>query len=44
MRIGMLALIAWRMPPRQYSPWEHVVSILTEGLVERRILYVHNEE
>lgn len=44
MRIGMLALIAWRVPPRHYNPWEHIVSILTGGLVERRILYGHNEE
>ena len=33
-RIGMLAPIAWRVPPRHYGPWERVVSLLTEGLVE----------
>ncbi|WP_309572704.1 glycosyltransferase family 4 protein [Deinococcus sp.] len=33
LRIGMLAPIAWRVPPRQYGPWERVVSLLTEGLV-----------
>ena len=37
MRIGMLAPIAWRVPPRHYGPWERVVSILTEGLVERGV-------
>jgi glycosyltransferase involved in cell wall biosynthesis len=35
MRIGMLAPIAWRVPPRHYGPWELVVSRLTEGLVAR---------
>ena len=30
----MLAPIAWRVPPRHYGPWERVVSLLTEGLVE----------
>ncbi len=34
LRIGMLAPIAWRVPPRHYGPWEQVVSLLTEGLVE----------
>jgi glycosyltransferase involved in cell wall biosynthesis len=33
-RIGMLAPIAWRVPPRHYGPWERVVSLLTEGLVQ----------
>jgi glycosyltransferase involved in cell wall biosynthesis len=33
LRIGMLAPIAWRVPPRHYGPWERVVSLLTEGLV-----------
>ncbi|MCS6874573.1 MAG: glycosyltransferase family 4 protein [Acidobacteriota bacterium] len=35
MKIGMLAPISWRVPPRHYGPWERVVSILTEGLVAR---------
>jgi glycosyltransferase involved in cell wall biosynthesis len=35
MRIGMIAPISWRVPPRGYGPWERVVSLLTEGLVER---------
>ena len=30
----MLAPIAWRVPPRHYGPWERVVSLLTEGLVD----------
>lgn len=33
MRVGMIAPIAWRVPPRHYGPWERVVSLLTEGLV-----------
>lgn len=35
MRVAMLAPIAWRTPPRDYGPWESVVSLLTEGLVQR---------
>ena len=31
----MLSPIAWRTPPRDYGPWEQVVSLLTEGLVRR---------
>jgi glycosyltransferase involved in cell wall biosynthesis/quercetin dioxygenase-like cupin family protein len=37
MKIAMLSPIAWRTPPRQYGPWEHIVSLLTEGLVKRGI-------
>src|SRR3972149_9598019 len=37
MRIAMLSPIAWRTPPREYGPWELVVSLLTEGLVGRGI-------
>ncbi len=37
MRIAMLSPIAWRTPPRHYGPWEHVVSVLTEGLVKRGV-------
>jgi glycosyltransferase involved in cell wall biosynthesis len=36
-RIGILAPIAWRTPPRHYGPWERVCSLLTEGLVERGV-------
>lgn len=35
MLIGMLAPISWRVPPRNYGPWETVVSNLTEGLVAK---------
>ncbi|MEE8520138.1 MAG: glycosyltransferase family 4 protein [Gemmatimonadota bacterium] len=35
LRIAMLAPVAWRTPPRHYGPWERVVALLTEGLVER---------
>jgi hypothetical protein len=37
LRVGMLAPIAWRVPPRHYGPWERVVAILTEGLVARGV-------
>ena len=37
MRLAMLAPVAWRTPPRHYGPWEQVVSLLTEGLVERGV-------
>src|SRR5216684_1249088 len=37
LRVGMLAPIAWRVPPSHYGPWERVVSILTEGLVARDV-------
>jgi len=35
MKIAILSPIAWRTPPRHYGPWERVVSILCEGLVEQ---------
>jgi glycosyltransferase involved in cell wall biosynthesis len=35
MHIAMLSPIAWRTPPRNYGPWESVVSLLTEELVSR---------
>jgi len=37
LRVGMLAPISWRVPPRHYGPWERVVSILTEGLAVRGV-------
>jgi glycosyltransferase involved in cell wall biosynthesis len=37
MRVGIIAPISWRVPPRHYGPWERVVSILCEGLVRRGI-------
>src|SRR5437870_3287301 len=37
LRVGMLAPISWRVPPRHYGPWERVVSLLTEGLAERGV-------
>jgi len=36
-RVGLLAPISWRVPPRHYGPWERVVSLLAEGLVERGV-------
>src|SRR5690606_30805716 len=36
-KVGMLAPISWRTPPRGYGPWELFVSILTEGLVKRGV-------
>jgi glycosyltransferase involved in cell wall biosynthesis len=35
MRIGILAPIAWRTPPRKYGPWEQVCANLADGLAER---------
>lgn len=35
MKLAMLSPIAWRTPPRHYGPWENVVSLLTESLVQR---------
>jgi len=37
LRVGVLAPIAWRVPPRHYGPWEQFASLLTEGLVDRGI-------
>lgn len=37
LRVGMLAPISWRTPPRSYGPWEQFVSLLTEGLVQRGV-------
>ncbi|MFX0186450.1 MAG: glycosyltransferase family 4 protein [Candidatus Hodarchaeota archaeon] len=37
MHVAMLSPIAWRTPPRHYGPWESVVSLLTEGLVDKGI-------
>ena len=34
MRIAVLSPISWRTPPRRYGPWESVVSLLTEELVQ----------
>jgi hypothetical protein len=35
MRIALLSPIAWRTPPRHYGPWETIVSLLAEGLVNK---------
>ncbi|NLG33574.1 MAG: glycosyltransferase family 4 protein [Syntrophomonadaceae bacterium] len=35
MKIALLSPIAWRTPPRHYGPWEKIVSLIAEGLVER---------
>jgi glycosyltransferase involved in cell wall biosynthesis len=37
LRVALLAPIAWRTPPLHYGPWEQVVSLLCEGLVERGV-------
>jgi len=36
-RVGLLAPVAWRTPPRHYGPWEQVTSTLAEGLVSRGV-------
>jgi glycosyltransferase involved in cell wall biosynthesis len=33
LRVGVLAPIAWRTPPRHYGPWEQFASLLADGLV-----------
>ena len=33
-RIAVLSPISWRTPPLHYGPWESVVSLLTEELVQ----------
>lgn len=33
----MISPIAWRTPPTHYGPWEQVVSLLTEGLINHGI-------
>ncbi|HEU5363902.1 MAG TPA: glycosyltransferase family 4 protein [Hanamia sp.] len=35
MRIALLAPLTWRTPPRNYGPWEQVVSVLAEGLIKQ---------
>jgi glycosyltransferase involved in cell wall biosynthesis len=35
--IAVLSPISWRTPPRDYGPWESVVSVLTENLVRMGI-------
>lgn len=37
LRVGILAPLSWRVPPRSYGPWEQFVSLLTEGLVARGV-------
>jgi glycosyltransferase involved in cell wall biosynthesis len=37
MKIAMISPIAWRTPPHHYGPWEQVVSLLTEGLINNDI-------
>jgi glycosyltransferase involved in cell wall biosynthesis len=37
LRLALLSPVAWRTPPRHYGPWERVVSLLAEGLVERGV-------
>lgn len=37
MRIGILAPITWRIPPRAYGPWEYVAGSLAAGLVARGV-------
>jgi len=37
MRIGLISTPAWRTPPRHYGPWERVVSLITEGLIDAGI-------
>ena len=34
MKVAMLSPISWRTPPRHYGPWESIVSLLTETLLD----------
>jgi hypothetical protein len=33
-RVAILSPISWRTPPLHYGPWESVVNLLSEGLVQ----------
>ncbi|WP_433659129.1 glycosyltransferase family 4 protein [Nocardia sp. CA-128927] len=35
MKIGVIASVAHRTPPKNYGPWEHIASTLAEGFVAR---------
>jgi glycosyltransferase involved in cell wall biosynthesis len=35
MKIGVIASIAHRVPPKNYGPWEQIASTVTEGFVAR---------
>lgn len=35
MKVGILAPIAWRTPPRKYGPWEQVCANLADGLADK---------
>lgn len=35
MKIGVIASVAHRLPPRNYGPWEQIASTLTEGFLAR---------
>ncbi|HWL51153.1 MAG TPA: glycosyltransferase family 4 protein [Chthoniobacteraceae bacterium] len=37
LRVGVIAPLSWRVPPRHYGPWELVTSLMVEGLVERGV-------
>jgi len=34
MKIGVIASIAHRLPPKNYGPWEQIAATLTEGFVD----------
>jgi len=37
LKIALISPIAWRTPPRDYGPWESIVSLLCEGLIKRKV-------
>lgn len=37
MKAALLSPIAWRTPPLHYGPWENIVSLLAEGLVQQGV-------
>lgn len=37
LRVAVISPIAWRTPPRNYGPWEKIVSMIVEGLAAKGI-------
>lgn len=37
LKVALISPIAWRTPPRHYGPWESIVSLLCEGLINKKV-------